>query len=151
MKTATRDRIAELLAEQGSEGLTVSRIVQEIKRKDSPLHGEVTWNKNEAFEIYLQDRARQLIREWYVFVQSGEETVVRMRGAYSLPTTENLNRPRAYFAKDAIFADSDMTNTLLQQAMRELSAFRIRYRNLSALSGVMDEIAKLREDDAKAA
>jgi Ran GTPase-activating protein (RanGAP) involved in mRNA processing and transport len=137
MKAAVQKRLTELAAQRG--GLSVRDIINEARRKDSPIHGEFEWDKAKAHAIYLENRARQLIRDWYVTKSIGVEEVVRVRRMVSL-AVPGAPPSRRYHMLESVLTDEVQTAAMLQDALRELSSFKRKYRHLSALSDVMQAI-----------
>lgn len=138
MKAKVRARIEELL-ENGAE-LTTEAILAEARKKDSPLHDEFEWDAKKAHQIYLMDKARALIREYWIEINNGNE-LVKIRGAVSLPTPEDYDGPRrAYYSTRKALSDTEMRQKVLDQALRELSAFRRKYSTLNELASVFAAI-----------
>lgn len=134
MKAEIRARIEEML-EAGSE-LTTEAILNEARKKTSPLHDAFEWDAKKAHSIYLMDRARALIREYWIEVNNGNE-LVKIRGSVSLPTPDDFDGPRrAYYSTRKVLSDGDMRQRMLEQALRELSAFRRKYATLTELAAV---------------
>ncbi len=129
----------------------VEQIIEEARDKKSPLHEAFEWNPKEAHGIYLKDRARSLIREYWIEMNNGNE-LVKVRGAVSLPTPNDFDGPRrAYFATTAVMSDSMLRERMLEQALRELSAFRRKYATFSELAAVFAAIDReLPDQDAVA-
>lgn len=149
MKPEIRQRIEEML-DAGGE-LTTEQILAEARKKTSPLHEAFEWDAKKAHNIYLMDRARSLIREYWIEVNSGNE-LVRIRGSVSLPTPEDFDGPRrAYYSTRAVLSDADLRSRMLDQALRELSAFRRKYATLSELATVFAVIDKAIPSEEEAA
>lgn len=156
MRKHVIERLDAMCAENGS--LTIEGVIQEARSKTSPLHGEFEWNKSKAHEIYLKDRARQLIREFYIKQELGDgdgKRVTRFRRYVSLPVEpEDENHkgpaPRAYFPITQVASDPDQMQTLMEDALRDLSALRRKYASLSELSQVFLAIDAVEKKRAKA-
>jgi hypothetical protein len=147
MKREVKERIDELA--NRPEGLDYRVIVAEIKRKDSPLHDLVEWDKSAAHEIYLADCAREIIRDYWIAVNqttdSGESKVTSIRKYHSLPVGNDEitgRQIRRYYSIERIQGDKVLMSLALQQALDDLTAFRIRYQYLQELSGLIVVIDK---------
>lgn len=144
MNNEALERLSEIFT---SGQRTCDAVIEDAKNPESPLHGEFEWNPELAHPIYLKDRARQLIREWYVKNETKPGVTVRSRGAYSLPTeTEDGElsfRTREYYTMDEIADRGDLTERLLKTALWELRAFRHKYASLTQLAGLFAELDRI--------
>lgn len=145
MKAAVAERLAQLFS---TGHRSIDEIVDDARNPSSPLHSEFIWDPEKAHIIYLKERARALIRQWYVEEVNGKDVPQKLRGAFSLPELiedeEFVMRPaRSYYTANEIFNSPVLEDRLLQTALAELNAFRRKYGKLKRLSGLFSEIDRL--------
>lgn len=137
-------RRLQQLADQNKGQLDTDTIIRDARRKDSPLHGFFEWDQKKAHAIYLRERARDLIRTWYVVLESERsKRPNRVRAMVSLPVERSTDRgpqPRAYFLTEKVMKDPPRRNLLLQEALRDLRAIKAKYAALQELAEVMTVI-----------
>jgi len=145
MKKEISERLATLFDERGS--LTVDMILKEARKPKSPLHSFFEWDPVKAHSFYLRERARELIRKWYVQKQLVENTVL-VRGAVSLyvddEESEGRAPTRAYFGTDHVLRSSTLTQKMLEVALAELESFQRKYATLTELSAVFAAIDEVK-------
>lgn len=143
MKQAVIDRLTELHQKFG--GFSVEEIITEARNPKSPLHGEYEWDKDKAHEFYLRERTKALIRAWYVWHETGNQELVRVRGAVSILTRDDTTgkRSRRYWPIQDVLTNKTMRESMLEDALRELQAFKMKYQHLVELSGVFAAIDAL--------
>ena len=126
---AEMDRLA-------AEGrLTPSELVNENRSEDAPLHSEFEWDDSVAAKQYREVQAGNVIRHIVRVVvnEKGEENHVRKFFVVDHGT-------KIYEPVELILHDEDKTAMLLDQAKRELKAFKAKYACLEELASVMNAI-----------
>ena len=105
--------------------LTPPQVVAAASDPASPLHGYFEWDDSEAARRYRLVQAGGLIRACKVTVTTTTpEEVRRVRAFTSVPRDDGP----VYLPTDtALREDRDV---VLQQALRDLNALRIKYRGL---------------------
>lgn len=132
---AELERIA---AEHG--GLLRPRDVVEAARDpQSPLHGYFCWDDHEAAERWRLEQAQALIRAAVTIVREDHPPV---RAFVSL-VADRAPGGGPYRATADVLAAPDLRSALLEQAKRELAAFRRKYAVLSELAKVFAAIEEL--------
>ena len=111
-------------------GLTAQNLLDANRAEDAPLHSAFEWNDVKAAESYRLNQAAYIIRS-LVTVEDEKSAPVR-----AFFTVER----KIYESIDEILADRSKTEDLLKIALRELKAFKAKYSQLIALSGVFDAI-----------
>lgn len=76
MKITERQRLHLQSMEDTRGRLTPSRVVQDAKRKSSPLHALFNWDKDVAAQRYWLDRARRIIAAVHL-VHKNETTTIK--------------------------------------------------------------------------
>lgn len=131
----------EMLREKCKGELTPADILDDAKHDNSPLHSFFEWDEGAAAELYRLSQARGLIRAVVAIYTDETHPAVRQK-AYV-----HINEPGAQHYRETSHAMSQKKtrDMVLQQAWRELQAWRIRYKDLktfSELFDAMDEVAK---------
>ena len=120
------------LKEEGR--LTASDLVEENRPDDAPLHSEFEWDDSVAAEKFREDQARAMIRHLTVQIEANNtEYEVRQ---YFIVESASKN----YEPIQLILQDEDKTAMLLEQAKRELQAFKAKYAGLKELAAVIKAI-----------
>jgi hypothetical protein len=132
----------ELISIQQRQGaLTPAIVVEESRPENAPLHSEFEWRDDIAAEEFRKEQARHMIRHVVVRKEttSGEPIVVR---AFVSVTDDQAKQ--AFFRIEDAMSDPDKRNQVLQQALRDLNAWRRKYDDLTELSAIfaaIDEVA----------
>jgi hypothetical protein len=126
-REAIRTRLAEIEAANGGR-LTAAAVVQDAKRKSSPLHSCFEWDIRKAAESHWIEQARELITSVRVVVQT-EHTKVNAVYYVRDPTAENQEqgyvsikrlRGEREMARDALIAEFSRVADMLRRA-REMA------------------------------
>ena len=126
--------VCEKLESKGQ--LTPQKLVDVSRPVDAPLHDAFEWNDTVAAEKYREHQGRYMIRSVEVVRENAEPT----RAFVSLSRT---SKEHQYHSIDAVLQSADDTEQLLQQAKRELAAFKRKYAQLTQLASVFDAITEL--------
>lgn len=124
-------RVCAELAEQGK--LTAEELVNVSRDEDSPLHSMFEWDDSIAAEKYRETQAYKIIRSVEVVIESSP---IPQR---AFETVEH----KAYQRIERIMATEDMRKILLENAKRELQAFKRKYSRLNELAKVFKAIDML--------
>jgi hypothetical protein len=133
----------EMLRAQCKGELTPEDILDDAKNDNSPLHSFFEWSDTEAARQYRLQQARGLIRSVVAVYVSDDKPAVRAK-AYV-----HINEPQAphYRETSHALSQAKTRNMVLQQAWRDLQAWKSRYKHLqefSDLIAVIDEIEAAR-------
>lgn len=129
----TAGRVCSELAGKGC--LTAEKLVKVSRPENAPLHAAFEWNDQIAAESFRQYQARTLIHSVRIVKPDNIEP-------QRIFLHIECGDPQ-YRAVNVILSDQEMTNKMLKMAYGELIAFRKKYSQLSALSGVFDAIDEL--------
>lgn len=127
-------KICEELVNTG--GLTPQRLLDVSRAEDAPLHDEFEWDDSIAAEKYREGQAAHIIRCLVTTVDEAPDRVIR---AYFTFKTE----AHEYIPSVDILNDSEKRAKLLDQAYRELQAFKNKYKVLRELAEVFRAIDNL--------
>ena len=120
------------LTEEGR--LTPADLVEDSRPEDAPLHDEFEWDDSIAAEKYREDQARAIIRHLTVQIEANNEQY-QVRQYFIVQKETNEYEPIQLILKD-----EDKTAMLLDQAKRELQAFKAKYACLKELAAVIKAI-----------
>lgn len=129
------ETIAAVCAKNGGQ-MIPQKVVDEAKRKQSPLHKFFEWDVQTAAEAHWLDTARSLIRIVRVHDDDAEEGT--SRAFVSISTKAGT----AYRTVGEVKTSVDLQLAVLLQAERDLHAFERRYRELS---DICEGVKALRE------
>lgn len=114
--------------------LTAANLVDVSRPEDAPLHPEFEWRDDVAAERWREEQARQIIRCIRVVSEDEpEKPPVRM---YVHPVLESPN----YEPLHMVLQDQDKRSSLLKAALRDMVAFKAKYKELHELAKVMDAV-----------
>lgn len=122
-------------------GLTPSRLVEESRPADAPLHNEFEWDDTAAAEKYREAQAGHIIRCIVAVKDDNEPEPTQVRAFF--PVTKEA--PNNYVHITKILSDEDRMNNLLEQAKSEMRAFMRKYAALEKLRPVIEEMEKVAE------
>lgn len=124
------EELERICKQEGS--ITPKKVVDESRPETAPLHGCFEWRDDVAAERYREQQARVMIAQITVVHETNDEKPVTVRAFVN--TSENyqpisvvLNRP-------------DLKEQMLNDALRELAAFRRKYDSLKDLKPVIEAI-----------
>lgn len=124
-------RVCAELAERGK--LTAEELVNVSRDENSPLHSMFEWDDTIAAEKYRETQAYKIIRSVEVVI---ENSPVPQR---AFGTVE----PKAYQRIERIMETESLRQILLNNAKRELEAFKRKYSRLTELAEVFKAIDML--------
>jgi polyhydroxyalkanoate synthesis regulator phasin len=123
-------RVCSELAEQGK--LTPEELVNASRDEESPLHGMFEWDDTIAAEKYREVQARKIIRSVEIVMT---DSPVPQR---AFQTVEH----KTYRRIETVMGSEEMRRILLNNAKKELDAFRRKYSRLTELAMVFEAIEK---------
>ena len=114
--------------------VTPQNVLEKARNKKTELHKCFEWDDSIASEKYRLIQARQIIQHFVIIHNEGEETEQKIR-SYQV-TTEATK----YEKTELFLQKPDEYAALLERAKAELEAFKIRYRTLTELESIFEEI-----------
>jgi len=118
--------------------ITPSSVLESARDKDSELYKCFTWDDGIAAEKWRLEEARKIIRNLVVQKKEDAEvetTPIRMFFKDSDEVTTGSYKPISMIVRD-----EDKYESLLQQAMKELRAFKNKYSMLTELDYIIELI-----------
>lgn len=126
--------VCEKLAEENR--LTARDLLDESRPEDAPLHKSFEWDDDVAAEKYREQQARHIINCLIVTHEDAEPTRAFFNIKVEEPNYEHI---------DTIMVSADKREDLFNIALRELIAFKRKYKSLSQLASVIKAIDELDE------
>lgn len=132
VSAAVAAEVMDRLAEE--DRLNAQELVEESRPEDAPLHQEFEWDDTIAAEKYREEQAGALIRHLTVKIEANNQ---------EYPTRQYFmvqKEMNTYEPIHVILRDEDKTAMLLEQAKREMQAFKAKYAGLKELAAVISAI-----------
>jgi len=126
----------DLLRQQAKGELTPEDVVSDARHDNSPLHSYFEWDDSAAAEQYRLKQARGLIRAVVAVYVSPDKPAVRTKAFVHI----NESGAQHYREAGHAMSVSKTRKMVLQQAFRELSAWRQRYKDLKEFSELFDVV-----------
>ena len=116
------------------ETYTPEQVLDLARNPETELHKCFDWNDTTAAESWRKQQARYVCTSLVVTVKKsdGVETSYRV--------IQHDKEDGAYRPVTLTVRDDDQYGRLLRQAKAELASFRKRYKSITELEGVIDEI-----------
>ena len=119
------------------EEYTPHQVLDLARNPETELHKCFDWDDSVAAEKWRVTQARQVIRSLVVVVEKEENEPVAYR-IIQHDSEEKVYRPITLTVRN-----EDQYGILLRQAKAELDAFRKKYKHITELEDVIDEIEKV--------
>lgn len=116
--------------------LAPEEVLEDARSGESPLHDFFEWDDTAAAEKHRLEQARHLVRSIVVVLSGpaeGRETKAYVHFRKD-PDADDIDSP--YIATCKVLADSVLRARLLRQALRDVEAWRAKYRDLSELAAI---------------
>ena len=126
---ADAQRVCE---EIGDKTVTPQSVLEKARNEDSELHKCFEWDDGIAAEKYRLAQARNIIQNLVITTEKASEQPVRV---FSITSERNMYQPTRRF-----LVQENEYQTLLKRALNELESFKKKYRTLSELEMVFEQI-----------
>lgn len=123
-------------------------VVEHAKDKESVLHGYFTWDNKQAASKYREVQASHLLRSIVAVRVEGVELTAPTRAFVSVRKAaeeSELDEPGTYTSIREAVRIVDYREQLMENALRELDAYRLKYQLLSDVTGWGRSIMHARE------
>ena len=121
---------------QTLEEITPANVLELARDENTELHKCFEWDTPIAAEKYRLIQARQIIQHFVIVPPDGEEDTPKVR-SYQITTECTKYEPTRMFLQNP-----DEYKELLKRAKSELEAFKQRYKTLTELETIFEEIDK---------
>lgn len=135
--------------------ISTSLVVQHARDKESVLHGYFDWKDSRAAERYREVQAAHLLRSIVVVKCAALPTQTAPTRAFvSIPRAREESESEEGSGSYTSIAEAvrvvDYRQQLMEQALRDLDAYRLKYQLLSDLTGWGNALHLAREALEKA-
>jgi hypothetical protein len=127
----------EALRRRHGGRLTSQHVLVEAMKRRSALHGFFEWDDAQAAQKHRLAQASYLIRAVVVVPEENEPPFEPVRAFVCVSGDE---KPRSFTHICAAMRDEDLRKTVIEQARKELAAWRKRYTDLEAFVEVFAAI-----------
>lgn len=121
--------------EIGERKITPEEVLEIARNENSELHKCFEWDDTVAAEKYRLMQARKIIVNLVYTPKNKEEQPVRC--------FQITSETRTYQPTKCFVVQQDEYQTLLKRAKSELESFRQRYKTLTELESIFEEIDKI--------
>lgn len=126
-RQAIKDRLAQIEARNGGR-LTPDMVVQDAKRKDSPLHACFEWDVKKAAAAYWLDQARELITSVRVVVRTEHTNV----SSVFYVRDPSAGKEQGYVSVTTLRTDKEMAREALVSEFSRVADMLRRAREVAA-------------------
>lgn len=119
------------LADAHAGRLTPQAVVEAARAPKNPLHPHFEWNDKVAAEGFRLDQARNIIR----VIRVEDEETQEVKPAYVSISDHGV----AYRSVSEVVSSKELQLIVLQQAERDLTAFRKRYHMLQDICELINQ------------
>lgn len=140
-REAIRERLAEI-EKQNNGRLTPEAVVEDAKRKDSPLHAHFEWDVKKAAMRYWIERAREIITSVQVVTRI-EKT--RVASVYYVRDPSASTTEQGYVSIDRLRTDDDMAREAVVNEFARAAACLHRAKTLARVLNMEREVEQLIE------
>ena len=109
-------------------------IVEAARSVKSALHPYFEWNPGKAHHQYLIWRARNLVRSIEVEIV-GVDNSYTTKAFHSVVIDSGETRERQYMSVDTVARNRDLTQQVLETALRDLERFQERHKQWQSVFG----------------
>jgi hypothetical protein len=114
--------------------ITPELIVQEGRKRGSPVYGYFTNDVKEAAAKRWLDEARMIIRSVYIYIQEPDEEPTPVRAYISVKPTESRPEANGYMDVIDVCADDELRQQMIDRAMQDIQIWKERYNALKKFS-----------------
>lgn len=129
----------EHLRETLGAGFAPSRVVEDARPEDSPLHeAGFTWDATEAHQKLLEQEAAYLVRN-VISIDTGPDGVERTTRAF-VSIVERESQERRYLPIVTALSDDEYREQILHTALKEALSWRRKYDELREFARIFEAI-----------
>ena len=119
------------------DSITPEQVVTFAENPSTTLHGLFEWDDKKAAHKYRLIEAQKIIRS-IVMVDENKKDAPKIRCIVSTGSNDHVYKPTV-----SVVRNEDEYLKLLETAMRELAAFKQKYRNLKELETIISDIEEV--------
>jgi len=135
--------ILSLMKKKKASIVKPEELVKDAKQKNTPYHGYFQWDNTKAGAEYRKEQARDLLRnivEVEIVSDKKQDRQVEVRSFHVV----SENNERGYSPLEHVLSSKDLTNQVLERALKEAKSWSARYKMYSELADIrkkIDEVA----------
>lgn len=134
-----KERLEEIATANGGR-LTPAAVIDDAKKKDSPLHGEFEWDVKKAAYAHWTQTARKLITS--VMVVTHTETT-SVRSVYYVRDPSAASKDQGYVSVTTLRSDADLAREALINEFTAVADRLRRARDLALALDAQDDVENL--------
>lgn len=126
------------LVEKHGGSVTPEIVVNDARQEDSPLRDWFEWDDNKAAARYRLRQAREMLRSvvTVVILDERAEREEEIRAFHNIVIEDE----RIYAPVARVLTEADLRKQMVEQALRELDAWRRRYKQYAELAAIFEAI-----------
>jgi len=137
-KKINKKVINEILQIKQKKGLTPEAIVENAKKKTSPLHKLFEWKDTTAAYQWRLQQARVLINEVKIIIEDKEYYAFE-----NISIEVGENKTREYYEREEILSSDQLRKKVIQTAYEQLLYWKNKYENYSVFTPIFNGIAEV--------
>jgi hypothetical protein len=141
----TPEVIDEIIEIQKEKGLTAETILDEAKKKSSPLHNFFDWDNTTAGEKWRLQQARILINEVKIIVNSKEMYAFENVRIIVSEQSKETETTREYKPIMEILSKEEYRTQVIKQALENITYWKEKYSEYSELKPIFVSIDKVKK------
>ena len=137
---ADADVIGEHIESLAKKGIiTPAALVEDAKRKSSPLHKCFEWDDTAAAKAYRITQAQYILRQIEVMIEREDETSFTVRAFHHIDTETK----QGYTTIENARNDPEMWDCVISTALAEVRIWQQKYKDIEEFGDLFGEIDKL--------
>lgn len=134
----------EALLEAHGNRLHGTHLLEAARDPAHPWHENFEWDDDAAAELYRLTQANQILRQWkgrIIRIDKADRHVdVQVERVLQSPAGERGEGKASYLPVSKVMADPVLREEMIRTVLLELMAYRRRYAEIMALSGIWEAI-----------
>lgn len=120
--------------ERSNKILNAEGVIARATDPNNPLHRYFEWDDSEAAMKWRLQQAHALILSFKVVIKEKQ-----VNAFMNVKVQINKEEVRGYFSAERVLSDAELHQQVLEQAVRDLEYWKLKYDNLIELRPVLDE------------
>jgi hypothetical protein len=120
-------------------------VVDDASKDNSPLHDYFEWDNKVASEHYRLSQARDLLSHLVVIIKVKNGKVIKQKAYFNVIEGTDDKATRVYVSLGKTFTTKELTQQVIEMALREMIDWQERYRQYKQLSIIFKAIDKVKK------
>jgi len=141
-------RIAKLQEKSSDKAITPEEVLEDAKKKSSPLHDFFDWDDMSAASAYRIDQARYLLRSIEIVIVQEDSSEVEVRAFHNVtivPVKDKEEKKQVYVGVERAMKEEKLRKQVVDRALRELAVWEKKYKVYSELDAIFFAIENVRK------